>query len=108
LYIRNFLRGEGVDVSRVIFDPVHPTGVAFKERRELGARKVVYYRRESAASYLQPGDLDESYFQGAKYFQVSGINPALSQSCHDTVIAAIAMAHAAGSLISFDPNVRLR
>lgn len=108
LYIRNFLRGEGVDVSRVIFDPVHPTGIAFKERRELGARTVLYYRRGSAASHLQPGDLDESYFQGTKYFQVSGINSALSQSSHDTVIAAITMAHAAGSLVSFDPNIRLR
>ncbi|MGH2459516.1 MAG: PfkB family carbohydrate kinase, partial [Chloroflexota bacterium] len=43
LYIRNFLRGEGVDVSRVILDADHPTGIAFKERRELGARRVIYY-----------------------------------------------------------------
>src|SRR6516162_7717582 len=57
-YIRNFLRGEGVDVSQVIFDPDHPTGIAFKERRELGARRVIYYRRGSAASYLSPADLD--------------------------------------------------
>ncbi len=108
LYIRNFLRGEGVDVSRVIFDPDHSTGIAFKERRELGARKVIYYRRGSAASHLQPSDLDASYFQGARFFQVSGINPALSASAHETVIAAIDYAHAAGALVSFDPNVRLR
>src|SRR5579859_3492671 len=56
LFLRNFLRGEGVDVSHVILDPAHPTGVAFKERRELGARRVIYYRRGSAASFLTPTD----------------------------------------------------
>src|SRR5581483_4814061 len=85
LYIRNFLRGEGVDVSQVIFDPDHPTGVAFKERRERGARNVIYYRRGSAASHLTPDDLNPDYFQGSRYFHVSGINPALSPSCHETV-----------------------
>jgi 2-dehydro-3-deoxygluconokinase len=108
LYIRNFLRGEGVDVSRVIFDPDHPTGIAFKERRELGARKVIYYRRGSAASHLRPSDLDAVYFTGARYFHFSGINSALSESTHETVLAAIDIARAAGAQVSFDPNVRLR
>jgi 2-dehydro-3-deoxygluconokinase len=108
IFIRNFLRGEGVDVSHVIFDPLHPTGIAFKERRELGARRVLYYRRGSAASQLTPDDLKPSYFEGIRYFQVSGINSALSNSCHDTVLAAIDLAHQAGALVSFDPNVRLR
>ena len=107
-YIRNFLRGEGVDVSNVIFDSVHPTGIAFKERRELGARRVLYYRRGSAASHLTPDDLQPSAFKGIRYFQVSGINSALSSSCHETVLAAIDLAHQAGALVSFDPNVRLR
>ncbi|MGH2459447.1 MAG: sugar kinase, partial [Chloroflexota bacterium] len=89
-------------------DADHPTGIAFKERRELGARRVIYYRRGSAASHLTPNDLDPSYFTGARYFHVSGINSALSPSCHETVLAAIDLAHQAGALVSFDPNVRLR
>lgn len=107
LYIRNFLRAEGVDVSQVILDPEHPTGVAFKERRELGARRVIYYRRGSAASHLTPADLNPEYFTGARYFHVSGINPALSTSCYETMLAAIEIAHRAGALVTFDPNVRL-
>jgi 2-dehydro-3-deoxygluconokinase len=107
-FIRNFLRGEGVDVSRVIMDGDHPTGVAFKERRELGARRVIYYRRGSAASHLAPSDLDPAYFAGARYFHFSGINPALSSSVHETVLAAIDLARRAGALVSFDPNLRLR
>jgi 2-dehydro-3-deoxygluconokinase len=108
LFIRNFLRGEGVDVSQVILDPEHPTGIAFKERREIGARRVVYYRRGSAASYLTPADLKPDYFAGARFFHVSGINSALSPSCHETVLAAIDLAHQAKALVSFDPNIRLR
>lgn len=108
LYIRNFLRGEGVDVSRVILDADHPTGVAFKERRELGARRVIYYRRGSAASHLRPEDLTPDYFAGARFFHTSGINPALSASAQETVRAAIEIAHRAGAQVTFDPNVRLR
>jgi 2-dehydro-3-deoxygluconokinase len=108
IYIRNFLRGEGVDVSHVILDPLHPTGIAFKERRELGARRVLYYRRGSAASHLTPDDLHPESFQGISFFHVSGINSALSSSSHETVLAAIDLAHRAGARVSFDPNVRLR
>lgn len=108
VYIRNFLRGEGVDVSRVILDPEHPTGIAFKERRELGARRVIYYRRGSAASHLQSSDLHPAFFAGARFFHTSGINPALSDSCHETMREAIDLAHQAGATVTFDPNVRLR
>jgi 2-dehydro-3-deoxygluconokinase len=107
-YIRNFLRGEGVDVSQVSFDSDHPTGIAFKERRELGSLRVIYYRRGSAASFLSPADLDPAYFVGARFFHFSGINPALSAVMLDTVRAAIELAHRAGARVSFDPNVRLR
>jgi 2-dehydro-3-deoxygluconokinase len=107
-YIRNFLRGEGVDVSQVAFDPDRPTGIAFKERRELGARRVVYYRRGSAASHLSPADLNADYLQGIRFFHVSGVTSALSSSSHETVKAAIELAHRGGAVVSFDPNVRLR
>ncbi|HLZ10378.1 MAG TPA: sugar kinase, partial [Chloroflexota bacterium] len=107
-YIRNFLRGEGVDVSQVILDPTHPTGIAFKERRELGARRVLYYRHGSAASYLSPADLSPDYLNNIRFFHVSGVSLAISSSCHETVVAAIELAHRAGATVSFDPNVRLR
>ena len=107
-FVRNFLRGEGVDVSQVILDQNFPTGIAFKERRELGARRVLYYRRDSAASHLTPADLNAEYLNGIRYFHVSGVSLALSSSCRDTVMAAIELAHRGGAIVSFDPNVRLR
>ena len=107
-HIYNFLRGEGVDVSRVIFDREAPTGIAFKELRELGARKVLYYRRGSAASRLSPSDLDRAYLTNARYLHLSGITPALSESCRETVAEAIRLGREAGQTVTFDVNIRLR
>jgi len=107
-YIVNTVRGEGVDTSRVIVDPEAPTGVLFKEKRELGPRRIVYYRRGSAASRLTPGDLDGDYIASARYLHLTGITPALSESARATVFAAAQLARARGVTVSFDPNLRLR
>ncbi|MBV9173320.1 MAG: sugar kinase [Chloroflexi bacterium] len=102
------LRGEGVDVSHLVFDSQAPTGVLFRDRREFGAVDVVYYRRGSAASRLTPSDLDEAYVRDSKYLVLSGITPALSQSCKETVFAAAEMARAGGVTVVLDPNLRLK
>lgn len=107
-YIVNTVRGEGVDTSRVIVDPDAPTGVLFKEKRELGARRIVYYRKGSAASRLSPWDLDVDYVASAKRLHLTGITPALSQTARETVFAAALMARERGVTVSFDPNLRLR
>jgi 2-dehydro-3-deoxygluconokinase len=107
-YIVNFARGEGVDTSRVIVDPEAPTGVLFKEKRELGPRKIVYYRRGSAASRLSPNDLDAEYIGSARYLHLTGITPALSATARVTVFAAARLARERGVKVSFDPNLRLR
>ncbi len=56
LFIYNWLRGEGVDVSHVKFDPERPTGIYFVQRNYPipGVSDVLYYRRGSAASALGP------------------------------------------------------
>ena len=66
------------------------------------------YRRGSAASRLTPNDLDEEYIAKAKYLHITGITPALSRSCQETIFAAIAMARRHGVKIVFDPNLRLK
>lgn len=108
LYIHNFLRGEGVDVSRVKFDDKAPTAVYFKERREGAESRVYYYRKNSAASNMEPADLDAEYIKNAKFLHVSGITPALSESCSATIFRAIDIAKQNGVKISFDPNIRLK
>jgi 2-dehydro-3-deoxygluconokinase len=102
------LRGEGVDLSRVIVDSDAPTGVVFRERREVGPLEVLYYRRGSAASRLSPADLDPEYIQRARYLHLTGITPALSASCRQAVFAAAEMARTAGVEVALDPNLRLK
>lgn len=106
--IRFRLRGEGVDTSRLIVDPEAPTGLVFRERREVGPVDVVYYRRASAASRLTSDDLDPEYLGQAKYVVLSGITPALSDSCKQTVFAAAEIARGAGVQVVVDPNIRLK
>jgi 2-dehydro-3-deoxygluconokinase len=100
------LRGEGVDVSQVVIDPDAPTGVFFRERTTPGQESVYYYRTGSAASRLSPDDLDPAYFRGARLLHISGITPALSDSAAAALHRAVAIAGAAGLLVSFDLNLR--
>ena len=102
------LRGEGVDVSRLVFDASAPTGLIVRERREVGPVDVLYYRRGSAASRMAPVDLDPEYVASGRYLILSGITPALSASCRETVFAAAEMARAAGVTVVLDPNMRFK
>jgi len=107
-FIAHNLRGEGVDVSRVVHDKDAPTALYVKELSAVGDTTVYYYRRGSAASRLAPEDLDAGYVTGARWLHVTGITPALSDSCRATVERAVEMARDAGLEVSFDPNLRLK
>ncbi|MBM7622661.1 sugar kinase [Sporohalobacter salinus] len=107
-YIKSFIRGEGVDTSQVKFTSKAPTGLYFKERRELGESNVYYYRHDSAASRMKPEDLSEDYIAQAKYLHLTGITPALSDSCHKTILEAIEIANKNNVKVSLDPNLRLK
>ncbi|EMA44974.1 sugar kinase [Halococcus saccharolyticus] len=105
-YLRSFVRGEGVDTSHVTTTQDAPTGIMFKERRALGESSVYYYRHGSAASTMTPADLPEAFLADAEYLHLTGITPALSDSCRETVFAAVERAREADVTISFDPNLR--
>jgi 2-dehydro-3-deoxygluconokinase len=100
------LRADGVDTSRALVDGAGPTAVMFKEYRGFGDPKVIYYRKNSAASRLSPSDLDRQYLTGSRCLHITGITAALSDSCREAVHAVVSMAKAAGVPVSFDPNVR--
>ncbi|MCM3440456.1 sugar kinase [Metabacillus halosaccharovorans] len=102
------LKGENVDISQVIFDSEAPTGIYFKEPRRQNSTRVYYYRKGSAASKLSPTDLNHDYLSKAKYLHITGITPALSESCKETVFEAIRLAKQHGSTIVFDPNLRTK
>lgn len=105
--IAKTLRSEGVDVSRVHYSTEAPTGLMFREV-VAGKSSVYYYRRDSAASRMQPSGLDAEYIAGAKVLHITGITAALSASCRETLFEAIRIAKQQGVKICFDPNLRLK
>ena len=108
--VRNGLRGEGVDVSRLRDDPAAPTGALARDRRSLPPAEVVYLRRGSAASQLEPADVEAAGedIAGARWLHLTGITPALSPSCRAAVQSALEIARAGGVRVSLDVNLRRR
>lgn len=97
-----------VDTSDVIIDPNHSTGLMFKQKKELLDSEVIYYREQSAASTMDKNDVREEWIKHARLIHITGITPALSDSCKELVMEVIRLAKQHGTLISFDPNIRLK
>ncbi|WP_022893993.1 sugar kinase [Agromyces subbeticus] len=96
------LRSRGVDTRWVEADPEAPTGVYFKDP----GRGVLYYRAGSAASRMAPSFLDGLPLDTARVVHVSGITPALSESCDALVDALFERVAASPAMLSFDVNHR--
>lgn len=101
------LRRFGVDESRVVRRRGR-MGIYFVEA---GANqrpsKVVYDRENSAIALAKPGDIDWGRaFEGAGWFHITGITPALSQSAADVSMESLRAARSAGLTVSCDLNFR--
>ena len=107
-YILSFLRGECVDVSQVQRDQSAQTGIFFKERRNADLTRVYYYRADSAASNLSPSDIDVTYFKGTQLVHITGITPALSDSCLKMTHHVLEVCASSNITVSFDPNIRFK
>jgi len=108
-YILNLLRSEGLDVSHVKIDPEAKNGIYFIQRNYPipGRSSVIYYRKDSAASRMSVNDIDPNYIRQAKLFHLTGITPALSESCKEASMRALDIASRSGVKISIDTNIRL-
>lgn len=98
---------EGVDTSTVRQVDDAQTGVYFVTHGVDG-HEFSYFRAGSAASRAGPDDLPVAALRSAKILHVSGISQAISSSAADAVFAAIELVKAAGGLVSYDTNLRLK
>lgn len=101
------LRAEGVK-TEFILRGGDRVGVYFTEA---GASQrpstVIYDRAHSAISELEPGTVDwTKVFQGAAWFHVTGITPALGDRAAACTREAIEAARNAGAKVSVDLNFR--
>ena len=98
----------GVDVSTVLVDDAHATGLYLKGARPDGATFMHYYRANSAASKMSVDDVKHFPLSHTGWVHVSGITPAISHSAAAMVDALIDACRAASVAVSFDVNFRHR
>ncbi|MBS2533403.1 sugar kinase [Catenulispora sp. NF23] len=107
----------GVDTSGVAVDAARPTGLYLKETGGsaragdlgTGRSRLHYYRAGSAASAMSAATLREPavarLVDGARLVHLTGITPALSETCLE-MVRALLEAPRGDRLVSFDLNWR--
>ena len=101
------LKKQGIDTSDIVRKGER-IGIYFLEA---GANQrpsvVVYDRSHSAISEARTGDIDwDDIFQGAHWFHITGITPAISSSAADISLEAVKKAKGKNITVSCDLNFR--
>jgi 2-dehydro-3-deoxygluconokinase len=101
------LRKHNVDTSHILRKG-NRLGIYFLEA---GANqrpsKVIYDRSYSAIAQAKPGDIDwDEIFNGAGWFHISGITPAISLSASELFLEAVKKAREKDVTVSCDLNFR--
>jgi 2-dehydro-3-deoxygluconokinase len=101
-------REQGVDTS-VEWTADGRVGLYFVEVGGARIGSVLYDRAGSAISKIAPGSVDwTSVFDGARWYHVSGITPALSDGAAEVTAESLAAAKRAGLTVSYDLNYRAK
>lgn len=101
-FVEQSIAASGVGVE-VVRDAVRPTGV-MTVHASGSERRTAYYRSESAARLLAPGDLRRA--SPARWVHVTGVTAALSPTAAE-LVEAIVVGRASGrARVSFDVNHR--
>jgi len=101
------LRRQGVDTTFIVRKGDR-LGIYFLEA---GANqrpsKVIYDRSHSAIAEAKPGDINwDRVFNGASWFHITGITPAISLSASELSLRAVKKAREKGIIVSCDLNFR--
>lgn len=103
----NKLRSFGVDTSKIVRGGER-MGIYFLESgASQRASKVVYDRAHSSIATVSPSEFKwREILDGAEWFHVTGITPALSDDCSSATIEAVRTAKEMGLNVSCDLNFR--
>jgi sugar/nucleoside kinase (ribokinase family) len=105
-FCKDEMRTRGVDVKGLKLSKSKNTTLAFIHHSETGDRSFSFYRKNSADVGLGIDDLDMDIVRNAGIFHFGSVSlsdePSRSATLH-----AVKEAKKSGSLISFDPNLRL-
>ena len=101
------IRGFGVDTSKIITRDGR-VGIYFLEGgANQRASNVIYDRALSSIAKMGTGEVDwKSVFDGAEWFHITGITPAISKPAKDVSLEAVKAAKEMGLTVSCDFNYR--
>lgn len=106
-FLAKTLRDNQVDVSALRFSSAARTALAFVSLKADGERDFMFYRHPSADMLYQADDVDDASIRRAKVFHFGSIS-LIGEPSRTATLHAIEVAQAAGLLISYDPNLRLK
>jgi 2-dehydro-3-deoxygluconokinase len=102
-----FLRGRGVDVTGILRQGERMGTYYYEAGADQRPSRVVYDRQHSSIMEALPGVFDwEHLFEGAGWFHITGITPALSENAARSSLQAVEVAHKLGLTVSCDYNYR--
>ncbi|XP_042504994.1 probable fructokinase-7 [Macadamia integrifolia] len=104
--LADILKQNNVDNSGMRFDPGARTALAFVTLRADGEREFMFFRHPSADMLLRESELDVDLIKKATIFHYGSIS-LIEEPCRSTHIAAMKIAKESGSILSYDPNLRL-
>src|SRR5713226_731704 len=108
--IANRAQEAGIGTEHVVWTDDDRVGIYFLEFGAAPrASSVLYDRKGSAIAQMRTGMVDwRAIFEGARWFHVTGITPALSATCAETTREALAAARTVGVQVSIDLNYRAK
>lgn len=107
-YAKNFIRGEGVDVSQISFIEGSPTSVYFKEVLDGDRINSYYYRDNSPTDKMKVDDISREYIKNSKILHITGVFPSINYTNRHITLEMLRVAKANNVLVTFDPNIRLK
>jgi 2-dehydro-3-deoxygluconokinase len=109
-FVANKAREAGVGTEHIVWTDDDRVGIYFLEFGSAPrASGVLYDRKNAAIAGIRPAMVEwAQVFDGAKWFHVTGITPALSATAAETTREALTAARAAGVKTSIDLNYRAK
>lgn len=104
--LADVLETNNVNVKGLCFDSHARTALAFVTLKKCGEREFMFFRNPSADMLMVPSELDEALIRASSVFHYGSIS-LISEPSRSTHLAAMKMAEDSGSLMSYDPNLRL-
>ena len=103
--LRECLRANGVDVSRMLTDAQRPTTLAVVSLDSRGERSFSFDRQHSADLALSPDDVPDEALRRTHFFHFGGVS-LTANPARDTVLDAVRRARNLGACVTYDPNYR--